>query len=734
MASFIVISTNERLHFLVDSIKECCPPNPDVRTNISTGKILKTEQSFVYEYTILGEESKSDQSQELSYWLTNQIAQFRLVNSIPNDNLINIFLLENPLTDEDFYEAKMWISAFDDVYKKGHDKSFCVYRMLFTYDLNNPSDVKKQVPSFVISEILNSHKQCVENNSIIYGRYIFYIDNQKSDSAAFCIKKKEHDLKLPRLLTDFMMLSTNNVDTYGIRAAIFPPDINTKCFSIGFGESMYYYPDVERYYLHGDTRDIYDFILNTEDETFPDLSVKIMDIDKYPFGLKKREKRLSEIYEDVPYSEDIEKYPLSADFAICKALSFLEDLLKEERDREFEQFFNSPTYLKQKQVVDSIQEKLNNCGVEDLSIEEDIDVQREELSKQFEEEKGKLNKMAAEFKPLCPLFIDRSMIYDSISLVDDEEKEKIEQSQCALYQDLLYFVNSKQFIEFVKNTEKDREDKDPVPVLNTVREDELSSRSGCLLSSLFFWKRNRQYSNEEDQVNVVQEEKEESLIKYIDIIKKNLRYKSEFKRFKERKRIIESELKKEENECNSYKLTNHLNHFYHLINLDKLKEIQKDSFEERRIRVIEKWNDDNSRTINSLIEITQEYACQHTKNNYSYINWESPFPFVSELSKESTLPLICNQLQRRSAPLVNYNLNLEKYENKIIKIVFSDIPSFEEKVQKIKNRLDNGNEITAHFSSHIASKICMMQFLPMDERILGNLVDLQDEDATGYIT
>ena len=246
---------------------------------------------------------------------------------------------------------------------------------------------------------------------------------------------------------------------------------------------------------------------------------------------------------------------------------------------------------------------------------------------------------------------------------------------------------------------------------------------------MFFWKRNKQYSNDEDQVNVAQEEKEVSLIKYIDTIKTNLRSKSEFNKFKERKRFLESELKKEENVCNSYKLTDHLNHFYHLINLDKLKEIQKESFGERRLKVVEKWNDDNSHTLNSLLEITKEYARQHTKKKYSYINWECPFPFVSEISKESTLPLICNQLQRRSAPLVNYNLNLEKYDNRIIRIVFSDIPSFEEEIQEIKNRLDNGNEITAHFSSHIASKICMMQFLPMDEKILSNLVDLQDEDA-----
>ena len=606
--------------------------------------------------------------------------------------------------------------------------------MLFTYDLNNPSDVKTQIPASVLSEILNSHKQVVENNRNLFNRYIFYIDNQKSDSAAFCIDKKEHDLKLPRLLTDFMMLSTNYTDTYDIQAAICPPDVNTKCFSIGFGESMYYYPDVERYYLHGDTRDIYDFILNTEDETFPDLSVKIMDVDQYPFGLKKRRKRLSEIYEDVPYSEDIDNYPLSVDFAICKTLSFLEDLLKEERDREFEQFFNSLTYLKQKQVVDSIQEKLNNSEVEDLNIENEIDVQKVKLSKLYEEEKGKLTKMVADFKPICPLFIDRSMIYDSISLVDNEEKEKIEQSQCALYQDLLNFVISKQFVEFVKNTEKEREDKDPVPVLNKVKEDALSSRSGCLLSSLFFWKRNKQHTNDEGQVNVVQEEKEESLIKHIDTIKSNLKSKSEYKKFKERIVILESELKKEENLCNSYKLTDHLNHYYHLINLDKLKEIQKESFGERRLKVVEKWNDNNSCTLNSLIDITKEYARQHTKKRYSYIDWERPFPFVSEISKESTLPFICNQLQRRSAPLVNYNLNLEKYENRIIRIVFSDMPSFEEDIKEIKNRLDNGNEITAHFSSHIASKICMMQFLPMDEKILSNLVDLQDEDTTSYCT
>lgn len=34
-------------------------------------------------------------------------------------------------------------------------------------------------------------------------------------------------------------------------------------------------------------------------------------------------------------------------------------------------------------------------------------------------------------------------------------------------------------------------------------------------------------------------------------------------------------------------------------------------------------------------------------------------------------------------------------------------------------------------STHIASKICMFQFLPMDEDVLENLVDLQKTDGDG---
>lgn len=48
MAAFIVISTDNKLHDLVDDIEKCRPRNPHVETYISTGKIIRTESG---EYT-----------------------------------------------------------------------------------------------------------------------------------------------------------------------------------------------------------------------------------------------------------------------------------------------------------------------------------------------------------------------------------------------------------------------------------------------------------------------------------------------------------------------------------------------------------------------------------------------------------------------------------------------------------------------------------------------------------
>ena len=105
MAAFIVISADNRLHYLVDGIEKCRPLNPDVTAEISTGKISKTENGYVYNYTIHGEGSSDDKAKPFSELLSNQLAAFRLAFAIPHDELVNIFFLENPLTEEELEES-----------------------------------------------------------------------------------------------------------------------------------------------------------------------------------------------------------------------------------------------------------------------------------------------------------------------------------------------------------------------------------------------------------------------------------------------------------------------------------------------------------------------------------------------------------------------------------------------------------------------------------------------------
>ena len=100
-----------------------------------------------------------------------------------------------------------------------------------------------------------------------------------------------------------------------------------------------------------------------------------------------------------------------------------------------------------------------------------------------------------------------------------------------------------------------------------------------------------------------------------------------------------------------------------------------------------------------------------------FIDWSQPFPFVKTLSVMDDLPKICNKLQALAAPFVNYNLTTAEKENKVVLALYTDMPTIDEDFKKMKGLLNNGTAISVYRSSHIESKICMMQFLPMDDEV-----------------
>ena len=198
MVAFIVISADNRLHYLVDGIEKCRPLNPNVVTDISTGKIIKSDNgSYTYEYKIHGEGYKDGIAKSLNVLLSNQLAAFRLAHSIPKDQLVNIFFLENPLSETDYEESESWIEEFDKVYDngKGSDTAFCLYRIIFSYCHDRPSDVCSQINRQVLQQIIKQHRNN-QSDGDKFQRYIFYVDNQKSDAAATCLSKEDHDLSL----------------------------------------------------------------------------------------------------------------------------------------------------------------------------------------------------------------------------------------------------------------------------------------------------------------------------------------------------------------------------------------------------------------------------------------------------------------------------------------------------------------------------------------------------------
>ena len=721
MAAFIVISANDNLHYLVDGIEKCRPLNPNVLTHISTGKIKSSDSGFFYEFSLNGELTTGEDAKSFNYYLVNQFAQFRLIHTIQDDELVNIFFLDNPLNEHELQISESWFNEFDKVYL--HDKNFRLFRVLFTYNLNNPEDVKQQIEYSTLLSLLKNHID-IQNNLPTYSKYLFFIDNQTKNGAALCIDKNDHDLKMTRFLIDFMMLASNNTDQYNIMSSINPPIISTKCFSIGFAESMYYYSDVENYLKHASIRDLHDKFISSDDKIIESEGLDSMNIEKYPFGLRNRKERLGKIYNDIPFSEKIENYPSSADYEIDNCITKLNDLLIEKRNKEKDIFDKSKEVLNHKTNIENIEKQISSAIQEETESVEDFNIRINRLQEQKAMVKEKLNKLEENFNQEYPEYIDRTSIYNTLCVTDDIEKEALTYKLSNKYNLLLNYIKSAKFSNFVQNNISNTITNDNEIEQQNTYNNQQQVNQGCL-SWLFFWKKQSKYNETTTESNpdISTQECQNNSNPYdlIICIAERLNLKKQFVEFKTKVKEIEEIYHKEKEYCEQFKLTVHTNHYFPLINLNRLKTTTLININE----IIDKWKHENNPTKTSLISLTKNFVSEYTLNNFSYIDWENPFPFLEDVT--TNLPTICNELQKRSAPFVNYYTTTEFKENNITRCLFSDLHNFEDLFKQNCTHIRNSNYISATYSTHIASKICMLQFLPLDEDVLKNLVDLGNE-------
>lgn len=717
MSAFIVISVKDSLNWIVDGIKDCRPHNPEVVTYLSTGKIKKEgEDKYLYEYTAFSKHtgdgnsdntlSRTVESDIPRNLFTNQIAQF--LNVCENEGeQINIFLVDNPITDDDFEQSSWLVDEIRAVYESHKATNFQLVRVLFSYEIDKPTDVNRQASKMILKQLTKIN----QDDSDDFLTRILYIDNQNRSGAAMCLNKQEHDIMIPRMLCDLMMLLSNKDDSYNVSAAI---SGQTRMFAVGYSECMYYHDDVFRYYELAGRRDLLKYMLETINDE------ESLDFNRYPVGLENRLMRLDSLYSEVPFKVDISTYPQSIDKAIDDIIvSFRGDIISIRQVALAKATVKDAEETKSKLIGHL---KVNDLVPEDVSDEE-LEERYLSIAEEAQVDIGSFTVTTAveQAQKEYPEYIDRHQIYEEY-LVEDEEGEEFEgidlEANILAYNRLIKFIQTGLFKKHVR-AQCEIKDKEPdfIPV-----DSEEKAKKPCFLKRLFF----RKKVSESTAITGVQEPEAQitrdwhSLRNTISSISEMYSKRRDYYRLKEKVNSMRGEVANLNDEIHNFRLTVHCSSVDNLIDLDKLKEFHQSGRDSRLTKIVEQWNrlDEESKTYDAFFEELKEKTKWEVSDFY-YINWSDPFDFIKDID----LPKVCEALKRRSQPFVNtYTLGANA-ENLTSYIFYTDNERWQEDLSQKRVHLKDDNKVLSTFSHHICSKICMFQFLQMSHELIEGLVD-----------
>ena len=717
MSAFIVISVKDTLNWIVDGIKDCRPHNPEVVTYLSTGKIKKEgEDKYLYEYTTYSKHagdgnadntlSRTVESDIPRNLFSNQIAQF--LNVCENEGeQINIFLVDNPITDEDFEQSSWLVDEIRAVYESHKATNFQLVRVLFSYEIEKPADVNRQASKMILKQLT---KMNLDDSDDFLTR-ILYIDNQNRSGAAMCLNKDEHDIMIPRMLCDLMMLLSNKDDSYNVSAAI---SGQTRMFAVGYSECMYYHDDVFKYYDLAGRRDLINFLLDTIND------VESLDFNRYPIGLEDRLRRLEPLYVEVPYKVDISTCPKSIDKAIDDIIvSFKNDILNIRQEALNAANIKDAAETKAK-LIEHL--KANNLIPDDVS-DDDLEEQYLSIAEEahIDVDGFTVTKAVEQARQEYPKYIDRHQIYEEF-LVEDEEGEDFEgtdlDANIHAYTRLIKYVQTGQFKKYVR-AQCDKIVEEPGPSSSDF---EVKAKKPCFFKRLFCRKKASEPSTNTGAVAVVAPASRDwhSLRESIASISEMYSKRNDYYRLKEKVSSMRSELASLNDDIHNFKLTVHCSSVDNLIDLDKLKEFHQSGHDNRLNKIVEQWNqrNDESRTYDAFFEELKEKTKWEVYGFY-YINWSDPFEFIKDID----LPKVCEALKRRSQPFVNTYTLGPNAENLTSYIFYTDNERWQEDLSQKRVTLKDDNKVSSTFSHHICSKICMFQFLQMSHELIDGLVD-----------
>ncbi len=681
MAAFIVISTSEKLNWIVDDIERCRPQNPSVISHIGTGKFEKKENGLYYVHNDHTEQVQHEEEYDLQNLITNQLAHFRHDAEI-KDNLL-IFVLDNPTDEESLAYSSGIYKTIDAAIQSKSENNCNVIRVLFSYDVSHPCDVCEQVPM----KILQWHINDIKENA--YSE-ILYIDNQNRYGAALATDSGEHNRMLPRMLCDFMLLMSAQGSQYNIRNAAHCDD---KVFSIGYAECMYYYPDVRAYYDIAYQYDIRKLLILDGVNNSTSLDYRTA-----PLGISKRIERLYPQYRDVSYDADINQYPNSNDKQIDAIIC-----QHKEHIIAIKQAAMEAAIAKDEAATAKKREKAAQEGREDI---ENIIVKTEQ------------ERVNREY----PDYIDRQQIY-TLWLQTSRPKEKFDDNTLCTnakiqYLHLIDFVQSLTYKSSLTPTNTPTNSTNSSTGNTSATKQDKEKHSWCSLFARWFGKKKIAKEKSNSNNTAAATNKNAALLQ-IKRISELLEEKEQYRELRRFEKKTKEECKGYKKQMEHFRLTTHCTSVDYLIDLQRLRAYESETADKRMHEVETNWlnRDEKVHTLSGLYEENKNmYEMEMT--GYTFIDWEKPFCFIKDIDVER----VCKKLHDKAIPLVNACIVRTHQEQNTTYLYYTD-HSLWAKITKDKD-IELPYGATMECSTHIASKLALFHILKWDENIIAGLTDI----------
>ncbi len=662
MSAFIVIGINERVEQIINGIIQNRPLNPAVNTIISYG-IFKDNcrgiDNCEYQYVCFNgqtvEKCQINYERGFNVVFANQLAHLR-AKCENKDSVINVFLVSNPLINDDFSRMKFILQELENL----QDKNIRLMLTLLTFDLENIYDVTIRPKPNELFDFLDFFLGIIPSS--IYRKDILYLNNKDLNHAAVCVDQ----MVFSRMLIDLYMLLSNELDAYRANASIGDHSI----FSIGYSEWIFLSQDLDRYLKLTTPKDLLTKILNDPFEYIENLNfsniLEIIDIVSNPFSLIAKLNFVKPLFEKIEFITDPAKIiDWSIDGIRDKIISSFKSYIPPEKyiDRQtlYEYAKGNQSYMtnSERANFDGMVEKYNQL-IEYINSDDFINT--------------------------AELMIEQLNIQNTNGIQTEENQNKLNWWKKFLCWIGLYQTKNK------------------VNTILTIYDNNSENVQGN--ESMLLREKWSEYKN-----TFLAETKYQDFINYI--------------------RLIENKLAELNIEIEKFSLSDG-NKSNNLINKSKLKSFQNDISENHQKRIKSNWDkirNQESFTIDSILEICNQFV-DSLLSDYSFIDWKEfendkqIYSFIEDLDIE-TFTNQLNKMQKQSVPFIAYqDFASESQLNKITKIVYNgnnDLKSLIES-KDIKN-IENNSLINSYCSDHIENKICMFQFLPIEN--VKNLYDCQ---------